>query len=275
MVQIVDQSFWPYNSSHKLRWKSKGVCMLPETSKKCPLCACIIDSDEEVTNCPRCESTYHTDCWSYLGDCAILGCQEEKTQAIELEVSSAKLNKWALLHRAHTTSLLLFGGGLTASMLLYTMQIFLLLIPFGLIPSITVGMIGSSILFWLRAIFGAFCGLGLLGLLACRIPFQRSLEEMKDCASIPIVDRMARLPFANLFVLACSCFSALLWASMLVNLVILLLSFVKGNFYHIGALINLALLLIVHFIVLPYYRKTLTTPQLPERLIKLIKCRSS
>ena len=254
--------------------------MLPETSKKCPLCACTIDIEDEVTQCPRCESAYHADCWSYLGDCAVFGCQKEKPQAIELEVSSTKLKKWALLHRAHATSLLLFGGGLTATLLLYTMQFFLLLIPLGIIPSISIGMIGSSILFWLRAFAGSLCGIGLLGLLACKIPFQRSLEQMKESSgnlanALPIVDRMSRLPFASLFVHACSTFSALLWASMLVNLVILLLSFVKGNFYHIGALLNIILLLVVHLIVLPYYRKTLATPQLPERLIKLIKCRSS
>ena len=254
--------------------------MLPATSAKCPLCACTIDKDDDVISCSRCDSTYHKDCWEYLGDCAILGCQNEKPRAIELEISSTKVQKWALLHRAHTTSLLLFGSAFTGSLILYTMQFFLLLMPLGLFPSITVGMMGSSLLFHLRLFLAILCGSGLLGLLATTIPFRRTLREMDEGkadlpSALPIVNRMARLPFEGLFHRLCSTFTALLWASLLVNGVILLLSLAKGNFYHLGALFNVVVLLFVHFLVLPNYRKSLSTPQLPERLIKLIKCRSS
>ncbi|MEZ6058578.1 MAG: RING finger protein [Planctomycetaceae bacterium] len=60
----------------------------------CQICQTAIGSDEGYVNCPKCEQSHHTECWSEIGGCGTYGC----TQAPAIDKSEsafrAPLTAW-------------------------------------------------------------------------------------------------------------------------------------------------------------------------------------
>lgn len=63
----------------------------PAPAGKCPYCLAGFQPGDEIGSCPKCQATYHLECWKENGGCAVYGCSQvpaiEGRAAIEIPFS--------------------------------------------------------------------------------------------------------------------------------------------------------------------------------------------
>ena len=259
---------------------------LPVTKAKCPLCGDFIEKGDEKINCLRCDTIHHKECWEYLGDCAILGCQSDDLVATENQRLANEVRKWGLLHQTHSNSLRIFSAGIVSSLLLYTLlPTLLLFVPLQVFPSIAAGIIFEKVMLLSRLISAGAALLGFLGLLAVAIPFHRSKSELEELShssnprtrrsALSVVRHYAVSKNPTVSAMLSGTFSCLLFSSFVINVLVLSLSFTMGNLFYLMSLFNLLLLVLSYYYLIPKCKKVLKTgmlnASLSERLIEMIK----
>ena len=63
------------------------------TAAKCPICQTAIARNEVIVECPSCEQTHHSECWTEVGGCATYGCAEAP-QPLEEKQAAQQLTAW-------------------------------------------------------------------------------------------------------------------------------------------------------------------------------------
>lgn len=60
----------------------------------CQICQTAIGPDEGFVNCPQCEQSHHSECWSEIGGCGTYGCTQAPTVSKGESAFQAPLTAW-------------------------------------------------------------------------------------------------------------------------------------------------------------------------------------